>query len=81
LADELERGYEALYLCKPGSLKRSHDTNAPLPFRDSPIKYFKAINTVPGWNRGLTAQFERLERYRAKKSVQPEVILIGSDEE
>jgi hypothetical protein len=81
LVDELERGYEALYLCKPGSLKRSYDAGTPLPFRDSPIKYFKAINTVPGWSRGLTVQFERLERFRVRSSAQPELISIPNDEE
>ncbi len=76
IVDLLEDGYNHLYLCKSGSLQRSYETGTTAPFRDSPVKVQAARNFVPGWGRGLTSQFLRVENYRRKGRVVIEVIDI-----
>jgi len=44
------------------------------PYRNSPIRYLRAINVIPGWRRGLTAQFQRLEYQQVKAREVPELI-------
>jgi len=67
LVAELEKGYEALYLCKPGSLQRSHDLGQPPPRNDSSVKVANALAQCPCPPRrtgGLLQQQKRVYNYR-----------------
>jgi hypothetical protein len=78
---EIERGYEQLYLCKPDSLQASYDKGQPPPRCNSPFKEVKALNVSRGWNRGLTSQFERVQRFQARGKFEPELVTIVESEE
>jgi hypothetical protein len=65
LAAELEKGYEALYLTKPGSLQRSHDLGQPPLRNDSSVKVANALAQCPPRRTGgLLQQQKRVYNYR-----------------
>ncbi len=64
LIPELERAYEGLYLCKPGSLHTSFVNGEAPPLRNSPHKYLAAINSTPGWGRSISKQLARVQAVR-----------------
>ena len=64
LITEIERRYESLYLCLPGSLQRSYDLGLPPPRKDSPAKMVSALAITPGRTRSINAQLDRVDNYR-----------------
>ncbi len=69
LIPELERAYEGLYLCTPGSLLASYTKGTSPPVRNSPHKYLAAINSTPGWGRSISKQLARIKAIREQGHV------------
>jgi hypothetical protein len=78
LTTELERGYESLYLCTPGSLLASFDKGLQPPVKNSAIKYLSAQNAASGWTRSIGSQLRRVENYRNQKR-EPTYVDLADD--
>ena len=63
LIDEIECGFNEVYLIKPGSLVASYKQGVQPPIMNSPIKMVQALKVSPGHSSGLRVQIDRMNHY------------------
>ena len=64
IIDELESGYNEVYLVKAGALFDAYKAERCPPVMNDPLKMVKALKVSPGYSSGLRAQIDRMSHYR-----------------